>query len=251
MLTVIILTLNEEILLPQCLESLSWAEDKLVFDSGSTDRTCTIAVQYGARVVQRTFDNYAAQRNAALYETDSEWVLFIDADERVSAELVNEIHVATKDKHKAGWMIPRHNYMFGKLVLNAGWYPDYQLRLFKREFGSYHSDRHVHELLDLKGSIGSLLHPIIHQNYVDVSEFISKQLRYAKYEAHMLHNQGIVPRAHNYLLQPIRQFFWRYITLSGWRSGYHGLLLSVLMAYSQYMLYRELSRLRNSDIEFS
>ena len=100
MLTVIILTLNEEILLPHCLESLSWAEDKLVFDSGSTDRTCTIAVEYGARVVQRTFDNYAAQRNAALCETDSEWVLFIDADERVSAELVNEIQVAIKDKHK-------------------------------------------------------------------------------------------------------------------------------------------------------
>ena len=130
MLTVIILTLNEETALPQCLDSLSWAEDKLVFDSGSTDRTCEIASEYGARVVQRSFDNYAAQRNAALCETLSEWVLFIDADERVGSELVNEIHVAIRHQHQVGWMIPRHNYIFGKLILNAGWYPDYQLRLF-------------------------------------------------------------------------------------------------------------------------
>ena len=251
MLTVIILTLNEEILLPECLKSLSWAEDKLVFDSGSTDRTCDIAIEHGARVVQRCFDNYAAQRNAALSETESEWVLFIDADERVGVDLVNEMHVAIQDQYRSGWMIPRHNYIFGKLVLNAGWYPDYQLRLFKQEFGSYYSDRHVHELLDLKGSIGRLHHPIIHQNYVDVSEFIIKQRHYAKYEAYMLHNQGIVSRAHNYLLQPIRQFLWRYMTLSGWRSGYHGLLLCVLMAYSQYMIYQELSRLRSTNIESS
>lgn len=247
MITVIVLTLNEENLLPQCLESLYWAEDKLVIDSGSTDRTCDIALNYGARVVERSFDNYAAQRNAALCETDSEWVLFIDADERVSADLVNEIQVAIQDKDKAGWMIPRHNYIFGKLILNAGWYPDYQLRLFKQDFGSYDSDRHVHELLDLKGSIGRLINPIVHQNYVDVPEFIDKQLHYAKYEAYTLHNQGVVPRTHNFVLQPIRQFLWRYITLSGWRSGYHGLLLSSLMAYSQFMLYRELSRLSSYD----
>ena len=251
MLTVIILTLNEETTLPQCLDSLSWIEDKLVFDSGSTDRTCDIAREYGARVVQRSFDNYAAQRNAALCETESEWVLFIDADERVGSELVNEIHVAIQHQHQVGWMIPRHNYIFGKLILNAGWYPDYQLRLFKRELGSYFVDRHVHELLDLKGPLGKLHNPIIHENYVDVSEFISKQRTYAKHEANMLHNQGVVPRGHNYWLQPIRQFLWRYITLEGWRSGYHGLLLSVLMAYSQYMVYKQLSILRDSDIESS
>ena len=251
MLTVIILTLNEETALPQCLDSLSWSEDKLVFDSGSTDRTCDIAREYGARVVQRSFDNYASQRNAALCETVSEWVLFIDADETVGSELANEIKLAIQHQHKVGWRIPRHNYIFGKLMLNAGWYPDYQLRLFKRDAGSYFVDRHVHELLDLKGSVGNLQYPIIHQNYLDVSEFISKQRAYAKHEANMLHNQGIVPHAHNYWLQPIRQFLWRYITLEGWRSGYHGVLLSVLMAYSQYMVYKQLSILRDSDIESS
>lgn len=251
MLTVIILTLNEEDTLPQCLESLSWSEDKLVFDSGSTDRTCDIAREYGARVVQRSFDNYASQRNAALCETVSEWVLFIDADETVGSELENEIKLAIQHQHKVGWRIPRHNYIFGKLMLNAGWYPDYQLRLFKRDAGSYFVDRHVHELLDLKGSVGNLQYPIIHQNYLDVSEFISKQRAYAKHEANMLYKQGVVPRYHHYLLQPIRQFLWRYITLAGWRSGYHGILLCGLMAYSQYIVYQQLSSLRDMDSEAS
>ena len=181
----------------------------------------------------------------------SEWVLFIDADETVGSELANEIKLAIQHQHKVGWRIPRHNYIFGKLMLNAGWYPDYQLRLFKRDAGSYFVDRHVHELLDLKGSVGNLQYPIIHQNYLDVSEFISKQRAYAKHEANMLYKQGVVPRYHHYLLQPIRQFLWRYITLAGWRSGYHGILLCGLMAYSQFIVYQQLSSLRDMDSEAS
>jgi len=247
LLTAIVLTLNEESSLPECLVTLDWADDTLVFDSGSSDHTCEIALEYGARVLQRRFDNYAAQRNAALEETQAGWVLFIDADERVTPELAREVREVIKDDRQVGWWIPRHNYIFGKLTLHAGWYPDYQLRLFRPECGHYDPERHVHEYLRLDGPIGQLRQPIIHHNYATVEEFVARQRRYMCYEAGALHRQGTRARMQNYVLQPLRQFLWRFVVLSGWRMGWHGLLLSTLMAYSQWVLYRVLASLRNES----
>ena len=243
LLTVIVLTLNEEDVLPLCLSSLSWADDKVVVDSGSTDRTCEIAVEYGARLIHRQFDNYASQRNAALCATESDWVLFVDADEIVSSELASSILSVIEDRSEVGWLIPRHNYIFGKLILHAGWFPDYQLRLFRRKLGHYSENRPVHEVLEIEGSIGKLNYPITHNNYSDVSEFIEKQVYYANYEANAMKLQNIKPRFHNYFVEPLRHFCWRFFMLSGWKSGYHGLLLSILMAYSRYVVYRQLAAL--------
>ena len=148
---------------------------------------------------------------------------------------------ASLQKQPVGWWLPRHNYMFGKLTLHAGWYPDYQLRLFRKECGRYDSERHVHELLHLDGPTGRLRQPLIHHNYATVSEFIARQRLYARYDAGVLHRQGGQARMHNYVLQPLRQFLWRFVVLAGWRMGWHGLLLSTLMAYSQLVLYRELA----------
>ena len=243
LLSAIILTLNEERALPDCLASLRWADDALVFDSGSTDRTREIAREHGARVLQRRFDNYAAQRNAALAETRADWVLFVDADERVTPELARELREAIRAQRPVGWWLPRHNFIFGKLTLYAGWYPDYQLRLFRRECGRYDPERHVHEILQLDGLTGRLRHALIHHNYASVTEFVARQRHYARYAAAVLRNQGERARMHNFALQPLRQFFWRFVALSGWRMGWHGLLLSALMAHSQWALYRELDAL--------
>ena len=247
LLSAIILTLNEERALPDCLASLRWADDALVFDSGSTDRTREIAREHGARVLQRRFDNYAAQRNAALAETRADWVLFVDADERVTPELARELREAIREQQPVGWWLPRHNFVFGKLTLHAGWYPDYQLRLFRRECGRYDPERHVHEILQLDGLTGRLRQPLIHHNYATVTEFIARQRRYAHYEATVLCRQGERARMHNFVLQPLRQFLWRFVALSGWRMGWHGLLLSALMAHSQWRLYRELAVLCHDE----
>ncbi len=247
MLSAIILTLNEERALPDCLASLRWADEALVFDSASADRTRKIARENGARVLQRRFDNYAAQRNAALAETRADWVLFVDADERVTPELARELREATREQQPVGWWLPRHNFVFGKLTLHAGWYPDYQLRLFRRECGRYDPERHVHEILQLDGLTGRLRQPLIHHNYATVTEFIARQRRYAHYEATVLCRQGERARMHNFVLQPLRQFLWRFVALSGWRMGWHGLLLSALMAHSQWRLYRELAVLCHDE----
>ena len=246
MLTVIILTLNEETALPQCLDSLSWIEDKLVFDSGSTDRTCDIAREYGARVVQRSFDNYAAQRNAALCETESEWVLFIDADERVGSELVNEIHVAIQHQHQVGWKIPRHNYIFGKLILNAGWYPDYQLRLYDRRVALWNS-RYVHESVSVNGTTGTLRSEIRHYAYDNMSDHLSTINHYSTLAAKQMLDENRRARWTDLAVHPGFAFVRNYVLRGGFRDGLPGLLVSLMNSYYVFLKFAKLWEQNSSN----
>jgi glycosyltransferase involved in cell wall biosynthesis len=246
MLTAIVLTRNEEKHLPDCLASLGWVPEVIVFDSFSADRTPEAARLAGARVIQREFDHYAGQREAALRAAQTEWVLFVDADERVTPELAQAIR-AVLPRPEAGWWIPRHNYIFGKLTRHAGWYPDYQLRLMRRALAHYDPARPVHELVILDGPAGYLDAPLIHLNYETVSEFVAKQKAYAAYDARRLAAEGVRARPHHFLTQPVRQFGWRFVTLAGWRDGLHGLRLSLLMGYFEFEKYRLLRRCQMPD----
>lgn len=244
LITAIILTLNEERHLPDCLTSLAWTDEVVVFDSFSTDATVTLAEQAGARVIQHPFENYAWQRNAALEAVpEAEWVLFVDADERIPSPLAEEIRAVTGAGQAAAAWIPRHNYIFGKLTRYGGWFPDYQLRLLKNGKVRYDPDRPVHELALVDGSTVHLAHPMLHLNYTTVQEFIAKQHYYAEYDAGILFQKGQRTRGWNYVLQPLRHFWWRFVTLQGWRGGFHGLRLSLLMAYFQFVLYQRLKAL--------
>ena len=243
-LAAIVLTRNEEQHLPDCLASLAWAPELIVFDSFSTDRTVALAQAAGARVVQRVFDNYAGQRQAALTATTAEWVLFVDADERATPGLAAEIGRAL-ERPAPGWWIPRDNYIFGRLTRYAGWYPDYQLRLLRRALARYDPARPVHELvlLDSPTPAGHLEQALIHFNYETVTEFVNKQRAYARYDAGQLWGNGARARPRNFVIQPVRQFYWRWITLGGWRDSGHGLRLSLLMAYFEWQKYSELRRM--------
>ncbi len=131
-LTAVILTLNEAEHIQACIKSLSWADQVLVFDSHSEDETVALAQASGASVLQSPFENYAQQRNASLAAVQTDWVFFVDADERGTPELGTEIRQVIESRSEMGWYVPRHNYIFGKLTTGAGWYPDYQSRLFKQ-----------------------------------------------------------------------------------------------------------------------
>jgi hypothetical protein len=170
-------------------------------------------------------------------------VLFIDADERVPPALAAEIESKLSLPTPA-WWVPRHNYLFGQLTLHAGWFPDYQLRLLRRSLAHYDPARPVHELAILDSPLepGHLQNPLIHLNYETVREFIAKQRDYARYDAGQLLAEGKRARPHNFILQPLRQFRWRYFTLGGYKAGLHGLRLSLLMAYFEFQKYRELAR---------
>lgn len=238
-LTAIILTYNEHAHIMDCIASVRFADRVLVLDSFSTDDTVSLARAAGADVIQHRFEDYARQRNAALESVagTTDWVLFVDADERISPPLAVEIRDAIGDMNAAGFKIPRHNYIFGKLTLGAGWYPDHQVRLLKVGAALYDPAVRVHEVVRLHGEEGALTHPIIHYNYQNARQFRDKQRRYIRYDAQIMYEQGIHPKPQNYLLQPLRHFWWRFITLDGYRVGLHGLRLSALMAWYELRKY--------------
>lgn len=249
-LTAVVLTYNEEANIAECLASVAFADAQVVFDSGSTDRTAEIAREAGATVIHRPFDNYANQRNAALdaVADSTDWVLFVDADERVTPALADAVRRATgQGDAYAGWRIARHNYIFGKLTLGAGWFPDYQTRLLRPDAARYDPERKVHEVVILDGPLGTIDEPFIHINYTRFDQFVAKQQRYTAYEARILHEQGVRPKSHNFILQPLRHFRWRYVTLKGYRDGLHGLRLSILMAWYELRKYQMLASLWRAD----
>jgi (heptosyl)LPS beta-1,4-glucosyltransferase len=245
-LTAIILTLNEERNVVSCVESVQWADDVIVFDAFSSDRTVALAQNAGAQVLQHPFQDFASQRNAALEAVDSDWVFFVDADERATPELAEEIRAAMERDAVNGWWVPRHNYIFGRLTMGAGYYPDYQMRLLRVGYGRY--ERPASEIVILDGNEGFLTQPMRHYNYDTVAQFHAKQRTREVFEATTLHRQGAQVRLHTLILQPIRHFFWRYVTLKGYRDGWHGLRLCVLLAYYfGFRYYLRLLELRRSD----
>ncbi len=240
----VILTSNEEHNIAACIASLrEWVDAVIVWDSGSTDRTVARASEAGAAIVQRPFDNYAAQRQAALDTVAAEWVFFVDADERATPELAAEIRNVVAAPAAAGYWVPRRNFIVGHEMRGGGFTPDYQLRLLRRGAAHYVPDRQVHEIVELNGAEGYLTHPLIHYNYLSWDQFHRKQRIYAAYEARILAERGIRPRPHNFILQPLREFHRRLLTLAGWRDGWQGVRMAFLLAwYYGFMPYVVLLR---------
>lgn len=237
MLSVVVLTHNEEKHITACLDSVRDLADELViFDSASTDRTVPLAEAAGARVVERAFDNYAAQRNAALEAAQGDWIFFIDADERADAAVRAEIRaeisrIQDSLSNTVLFWIPRKNYIFGKWIQHTGWSPDYQPRVLKKGKAWFDPTRPVHELVVTEGSESYLCQPLTHFNYDTLAQFRAKQARYTQFEAEMLYARGERARWRSYLGMPAREFVRRWITLQGYRDGAHGLALSALMAF--------------------
>ena len=240
-LTAVILTLNEAEHITACVESLAWADSVLVWDSFSSDATLALAQIAGAEIGLSEFRNYAQQRNAALDHlagSGFDWVFFVDADERSTDALAEEIRDKINNRPEHGWFVPRHNYIFGNLTLGAGWYPDYQARLFK--LGKVRYERPVHEVAVVDGEEGYLDNPLVHYNYKDIEQFHRTQQKYTAYEASILKEEGVQPKFFTPFTQPVRQFWWRYKTLGGYKDGLHGLRLSLLMGYYEWVKYRSL-----------
>jgi (heptosyl)LPS beta-1,4-glucosyltransferase len=262
-LAAVVLTKNEEQHIGACLDSLAWAERRVVFDSFSTDRTGVIAREHGADVIQHPFSDYASQRNAAMQAVDAEWIFFVDADERATPELAEEItglvgsgapaglsvtnpaQASTPEAWReniSGWSVPRHNYLFGQLTRGAGYWPDYQMRLLRR--GRAHFDRPASEIVELDGPAGHLQNALLHYNYETIAQFHQKQTFRIDFEAENLYRRGEKYRFYSPYYMTIRHFWWRYITLKGYRDGLHGLRLCLLLAYYfGYRYYRRLGQL--------
>ncbi len=231
-LIAVILTKNEAENIADCVADLrSWVDTVVVWDSGSDDGTQALAREVGALVVERPFDNFASQRQAVLETVEAEWILFIDADERATPAFADEVSASINQTTYHGFWVPRRNFIVGHEMRFGGYYPDYQLRLFRRKSAHYDQQRPVHELVQINGEVGHLKEPLIHYNYVDWEQFHAKQQHYVRYEAKILAERGIQPRPHNFVLQPLREFVRRALKLQGWRDGLPGLRLALLYAW--------------------
>ena len=242
-ITAAVLARNAESEIEACLAALAWTDELVVVDDFSTDDTRAICERLGARVYQRRLESFAAQRNFALTRVRTPWALFIDADERVTAALADEIRAAARDETIAGYWIPRKNLFKGRWVKHAGWSPDYQLRLFQAAKGRYDPSRFADETVLLDGPDGHLTELLTHYNYASARQFVTKQRRYAQLEARRLWLDGQRARWRNYILQPLRAFHRRFFTWRGYAEGWLGLALSAAMAYFEWRAYRHLAAL--------
>jgi (heptosyl)LPS beta-1,4-glucosyltransferase len=247
-LSVAVLARDNETDIVECLTSLGWADERIVLlDTRSRDRTAELARQLGARVVEHRFEDFSKQREFGLSLPQGAWLFYVDSDERASPLLGDEIHRVIQDPDRVGWWVPRRNFICGFEIRHGGWYPDYQLRLLKLGCARYDTARQVHEIVHLSGPEGFLEQPLIHHNYRTIGQFMARQRQYTAYEADILYKQGVRPKPWTYVLQPLREFWRRYIRLQGYKDGAPGLLLCALVAY--YYGFRvtvQLGRLRRA-----
>ena len=185
----VILTKDEAHNVVDCVESVSWCDEVVVFDSFSTDATVALAKQAGARVIQNPFQNFAQQHNDALDAVEGDWVFSVDADERATPELGQEVRRVIEQEDVNGWWVPRRNFLFGRETKGAGYYPDYQMRLQRAGCGRY--ERPASEIVVLEGQDGYLTQPLFHYNYRTAAEFHHKQRTREVFEATTLHRPAI------------------------------------------------------------
>lgn len=238
-ISAIVIARNEEANLGDCLATLAWANERLVIDAFSTDGT-TQGLPPDVRVIERSWTDFPDQRNAGLRLAVHDWVIFVDADERVPPDLGQEIQTRVGMEAFTGYWVPRRNRIFSRWMRGAGWWPDYQLRIMNRQHAAYASDRPVHELVEVNGTVGRMEHPFEHLSYASVTQFRRRQRARAGPVADMLYRSGMRRRPTAVLLQPVREFWWRFVRLRGYRDGGVGLLLAALMAEHEWQVQRAL-----------
>lgn len=238
-LSVVIITKNEERNIAECLKSVSFAAEIIVLDTGSTDRTVEIAREHGARVEQALWEGFGLAKERALKYATREWALSLDADERISAELAQEIRQATEQSAIDGFEIPRLTNFVGRWIRHSGWYPDYVLRLFKRERGRF-SPAQVHERVILSGPSARLKHPLLHYSYRSIEDYISRMNRYTSLAARELFEKGERFSLWQPLVKPPAILFKRYIIKFGFLDGWAGAEIAILSAVYVFLKYTKL-----------
>ncbi len=246
-ISVTIITKNEEENIRGCLESVQWADEIVVVDNGSTDGTLKICREYRARVFPEDWKGYSGQKNSAIEKTRNEWILSLDADERIGPDLRREIEATLEGNPSAdGYFIARKNFFLGRWIRYCGWYPDLNLRLFRKSRGRFR-ERAVHEKVELQGKTAKLKNPLIHETYRSLSDFFQRVDRYSSLAAREMHREGRRYRLMDVLLRPPFTFLQMYILQAGFLEGYSGFLLSVLYSFYNFAKYNKLKELEGSE----
>lgn len=233
--SVTIITRNEAANLARALESVAWADDVVVVDCGSTDETAAIARRYTERFFVRDWEGYSAQKNHAATLTRHDWILSLDADERVTPALAQEIQTLLETEPAAtGYRIPRVTWHLGRWIRSTDWYPDYQLRLYDRRAGAW-IDRRVHESVRIEGRPGTLQHKIEHYAYRNLAHHFETMARYTDLAARQMRDDGRRATAWGLAWHPPLAFLRNYVLRAGFRDGVPGLIVSSLNAYYVFL----------------
>jgi glycosyltransferase involved in cell wall biosynthesis len=240
-LSAYVLTFNEEAKIRDALASLTWADEIVVLDSHSTDRTVEICREYTEKVYQCEFEGFGKLRNRALDLVTHEWVLSLDADERVTDELREEIQAELARGPRAdAYFVPRKNLFLGRWIRHCGWYPDYrQPQFFNKHRLRYRQDL-VHESFDVDGPVAYFQGHVLQVPFLNLEQFLQKMRRYSTLMAEQMAQRGRTFRVHQLVTHPIFTFIKMYGLRQGFRDGMPGLILSVLYAYYTFAKYAKL-----------
>jgi len=229
-ISAIVTTLNEEAQIGDCLGRLAFADEVIVVDSFSTDRTTAIASALGARVLQHPYRSPASQKNWAVEQASGDWVIIVDADELVTEELAAEIRqVASSPNAHDGYRIRRRNFFLGHEIRHSGWQNDRVVRLFRRGRGS-HPKRRIHEQVVVEGSVGDLKGTLLHYSYRSLDDYWRKLQRYAEWNAAEARCQRARVSPLYMMVHPPLRFWRAYLLQGGFRDGVPGLVVCLLTA---------------------
>lgn len=260
-ISAVISAYNEEKNIERCLKSLAFADEIIVVDNGSEDKTVDLAKKYTDKIFSQKNNpkEIDMQKNLGFEKATYDWILSIDADEEVSPELASEIReildhgspvleeqeTSSKDQRSKnqdlkplnGYYIPRKNIIFGKFIEHTGWYPDPQLRLFRKGKAKF-VKTHVHEQVKLEGEAAYLSSDLIHHHYNTISEFLNRTITlYAPNEAKDYLDKGYVFSYFDAVRFPLNEFLSRFFARKGYKDGFHGLMLSMLMAFYHFLIF--------------
>lgn len=238
--SVIITTFNEAVNVAECLDSVLWADEILLVDSYSTDRTVAIAENYPIKVLQRQYFGSAAQKNWAIDRVAHDWVLIIDADERVPEKLAGEIlEVLASEPAVNGYYIRRENVFIDKVIRHSGWSTDRVVRLFRKDKARY-PNRRVHADLEIEGPVPILENPFLHYTFRTFEQYFPKFLNYAEWGAAQAFRDGRRTGLVEILIRPWWRFTRTYFLQLGFLDGMHGFVLCVLQAFGSFLKYARL-----------
>lgn len=245
-ISLVVVTKNEEKNIERCLRSVPFASDILVLDSGSHDRTVEIAKKLGARVFEQPWLGFGAQKNKAAELANYDWILSLDADEALSSDLVQEIEAQARAlKDQAAYRFPRKSFYLGRWILHGGWYPDYQVRLYHRQFSRW-SEESIHEKI-ISHSVETMKNPIEHFVFHDIRHHIETNNRYSTIQAenHFAKKQRFY--FWRLLLKPLIKFFECYFIKMGFLDGMPGFFIAVGAAYSVFIRWAKVKELEMKD----
>ncbi len=244
-ISAIIITKNEEANITECLKSIAWVDEIILVDAESSDRTIELAKNFTSKIFVNKWEGFVKQKEFALGKVSNDWVLNIDADERVTSLLKDEI-VALNNEEFDGYYFRRENYLLKKHIKYCGWDNDYQLRLFRKSKVKL-TDRLVHEGFIVEGKTKRLKNRLIHYTFISIEKTIGKINHYSSLQAQELFNKKKNVGGFTIISHGLAAFFRFYISLRGYKDGVHGLVVSLFNSLTTLMVYMKVWELQSES----